>query len=190
MTLYGDGTLVLPDADQPTQRQLTGSGVRKVVQAATDAGLTSQTDYGTPQVADGGLSVFTVVTDTRHTTQVVEPTILEPQHAARERLHTFLTNLEDLDAWLGQDISPDARPYPYTQLAVYAFPQDSGGGEQPWPLSDLATAGEPYGQGRCQVIPVMRIDPNTLWRSGDKLFRVTARPLLRHEHTCGDLPKV
>jgi hypothetical protein len=189
MTLYGDGTLILAEDNQPTQRRLTTAGVRKVVLAATDAGLTSQIDYGTPRVADGGLSVFTVVTNTRHTTKVIEPSILEPQHAARVRLHEFLTNLDDLDAWLGKNIVPEAQPYTSAQTAVYSFPQDADSPEQPWPLGDLATAGEPFGTGRCQIISGTGLTnvQDTLWRSGNQLYRVTLRPLLRHEHSCRDL---
>lgn len=189
MTLYGDGTLVLGDGDQPTRRQLTTAGVRKVVKAAMDAGLTSQIDYGTPQVADGGLSVFTVVTNTRHTTKVVEPSMLEPQHAARERLHEFLTNLDDLDTWLNKNITPEPQPYSSAQTAVYAFRQNSGSPEQPWPLTDLATAGEPYSTGRCQIVSGTDLPKaqDTLWRSGNQLYRVMLRPLLPHEHTCRDL---
>ncbi|MFD1049136.1 hypothetical protein ACFQ1S_28170, partial [Kibdelosporangium lantanae] len=132
MTLYGDGTLIVADDNQPVQRQLTTQGVRKWVKAATDAGLTSQIDYGTPQVADGGLSIFTVVTDTKHTTRVAEPSILEPQHAARERLHEFLANLDDLDTWLGKNITPEPQPYKSAQVAVYASPGNNPGSpEQP-----------------------------------------------------------
>lgn len=202
ISLYGDGVLVLADTatnavPRPTQRQLTAAGVRRVVQAATDAGLTSQTDYGTPQIADAGASVFTVVT---RTTKVVAPThvdgVTDAQRAARQRLRSLVNNLADLDTWLGNDIARDSSPYGYAQLAVFAQPQDPNPGvpQRPWPLADLATAGEPHGVGRCQIVSGTDLDtlrgaatPNTLWRSGNQLFRVVLRPLLRTERTCRDL---
>src|SRR5262249_51055702 len=68
VALYGDGLLVLPGSElhplpgselHPVARRLTPAGVRKVVQAAADAGLASITDYGTPPVMDAGETRFT-----------------------------------------------------------------------------------------------------------------------------------
>lgn len=205
LTLYGDGTLVLTDTastaiPRPTQRRLTTAGIRRMVQAATDAGLTGNTDYGTPQIADAGASVFTVIT---RTTKVVAPTnadgVTAPQREARQRLRSFVENLANLDTWLGNDIAKESSPYGYAQLAVFAQPQDPNPNapQRPWPLSDLATAGEPHGVGRCQIISAADLDtlraaatgatPNTQWRSGNQLFRVFSRPLLPDEQSCRDL---
>jgi hypothetical protein len=208
MSLYGDGALVLADiastaVPRPTQRQLTTVGVRRFVQAAADAGLTNNTDYGTPQIADAGASVFTVVTTSRLITKVVAPThvdgVTDPQRDARQRLRSFVNNLANLDTWLGNDIAKDSPPYGYTQLAVFAQPQDPNPGapQRPWPLADLTTAGEPHGVGRCQVVSGTELDTlrgaatgapqYTQWRSGNQLFRVLLRPLLRTEKACRDL---
>jgi hypothetical protein len=205
ISLYGDGALVLADnastaVPHPTQRQLTSVGVRRVLQAATDAGLTSQTDYGTPQIADAGASIFTVLTTS---TKVVAPThidgVTDAQRAARQRLRTFVNNLANLEAWLGNDIAKDSSPYSYTQLAVFAQPQDANPAapQRPWPLADLTAAGEPHGVGHCQLISGPDLDtirgaassapPYTQWRSGTQQFRVLLRPLLRTEKTCRDL---
>jgi hypothetical protein len=208
ISLYGDGALIMGDTapatfPRPTQRRLTAVGVRHVVQAAADAGLTNRTDYGTPQLADAGTSVFTVVTTTRVDTTIVAPTLVEglttSQRDARERLRSLLTKLADLDTWLGNDITKGSQPYPYTQLAVFAVPQEPNPGatQQLWPLGDLATAGNAHGLGRCQIVTDAELDtirnaaasttPNTQWRSGDQLFHIVLRPLLRDEQTCHDL---
>jgi hypothetical protein len=204
LSLYGDGALVLGDVTpRPTSRQLTDAGIRQVVQAAADAGLTSRTDYGTAQLPDAGVAVFTVVTTTRVTTTVAAPAhdgeANTPQREARERLRSFLDRLADLDSWLGNDIGEESRPYAYTRLAVLALPQeaDPGAPQQVWPLGDLATVGEPHSVGRCLVVSGAELDPvraaaagaapNTRWRSGDRLFQVVLRPLLPDERTCQDL---
>jgi hypothetical protein len=208
MSLYGDGALVLADTastavPHPTQRKLTPTGVGRIVQAATDAGLTRNTDYGTPQIADAGASVFTVVTTTRLTTKVVAPAhtdgVTDPQREARQRLRSFVNNLADLDTWLANDIAKDTSLYRYAHLAVFAQPQDPNPStpQRPWPLADLTTAGEPHGVGRCQIISGTDLDTlrgaatsapqYTQWRSGNQLFRVLLRPLLRSEKACRDL---
>jgi hypothetical protein len=208
LSLYGDGTLVLADnasttVPRPIQRKLTAVGVKRVLQATADAGLTSNTDYGTPQLADAGASVFTVAAPTRHTTKVVAPTQIDgvtaPQREARQRLRSLVNNLANLDTWLGTDIAKDSPPYGYAQLAAFAQPQDPNPNapQRPWPLADLATTGEPHGVGRCQIISGTDLDTlrgastgatlNTHWRSGDQVFRVLLRPLLRTEKACRDL---
>ena len=208
MSLYGDGSLILADnassaVPRPTQRQLTTIGVGRVLQAAAAAGLTGNTDYGTPQIADAGASVFTVATPTRRTTKVVAPThvdgVTDPQREARQRLRSFVDNLANLDTWLTNDITKDSPPYGYTRLAVFAQPQDPNPNtpQRPWPLADLTAAGEPHGVGRCLVISGTELETvrgaatdaprNIHWRGGDQLFRVVFRPLLRTERTCRDV---
>jgi hypothetical protein len=210
LSLYGDGRLVVGDPTpaalpDPISRQLTEAGVRSVVQAAADAGLTDHTDFGTPQLPDAGVTVFTVVADERVDTKVVAPSqdddVTAPQREARQLLRSFVDNLADLDSWLGDDIDEEARPYRYTRLAVLALPQQAplGSPQRPWPLDDLATAGRPHGTGRCLVVaeaelaPVRAaatdVAPDTWWRSGDQVFQVALRPLLPDERTCEDLPE-
>ncbi len=195
LSLYGGGLLVLGDAG-PTRRQLTDAGIRRVVQAAADAGLTGGTDYGTPRLADAGAAVFTVVTTTRRTTKVTAPSVDDgltaAQREARGRLRSFMDELSDLDAWLGGEIG-EPEPYPYTRLAVLALPRDPGSPERQWPLADPATAGAPHGTGRCQIVSgtdlprIRAAPPDTVWRGGSGLFQVVLRPLLPDERTCQDL---
>lgn len=78
--------------------------------------------------------------------------------------------------------------------------QDPGtADQQDWPGPDLANFGEELGQGqgRCGVVDgataqtvldaAAQANTQTLWRSGDAAWRVTFRPMLPDEQTCGDV---
>ena len=195
LSLYGDGLLII-SGKPVVHRRLTVEGVRRVVRAAINAGLTKEQDYGSPQILDAGASIFTLVTSKRFKTTIVAPSELRgdnpAQTEARRRVHTFRKALKDLDSWLGDDIGPVTSPEP-SPLVVFSYKTSGGPGPVvEWPYDDLLTAGEEQGVGRCQVLPAEKaraLGQSTLWRSGDNVFLLVMRALLPDEKSCADIKR-
>jgi len=210
-SLYGDGRVVLAGPDDrplpaPMERRVTAAGIRQILTAARDAGLTGGTDYGQPQLPDAPSGTFQVVTDgRRQVTRVVapdtdlrgDPTLDQDQQATRARLRDFRRRLTDLDSWLAPHLTGAATPYRYSRMAVFALPQEPDPSAPPplaWPLGSLASAGEPMAGGRCVIVAgeeLARVrtaakdaTPATPWRDGDSTFHLTFRPLLPDENSC------
>ncbi|MBB5868217.1 hypothetical protein F4553_001596 [Allocatelliglobosispora scoriae] len=203
--LVGDGRfIVLAPADgtppAPVQRQLTTTGVTKVVTAAAGAGLQEQTDYGDPGAPDAPVTTFTLVTDgIRHDNTVIAfPTDADrglnaDQRARRERLRAFHDDLADPDRFLGGEAG-GGKPYGYARLAIFALPTEMAADTRPWPLDDLATAGTPLETGRCSVVSGAQLatlrdaatggSATQTWRSGERAYLVILRALLPDEDAC------
>jgi len=188
LSLYGDGLLILPGkpAGSVAHLRLTVDGVRRVVRAAVSAGLAKEQDYGSPQILDAPASFFTLVTDKRHESVVVAPFELSVdnpvQTEARRRVHTFRKALNDLDSWLGDDIGPVTTPEPGPYL-VFGYQTSEQGQVVEWPFGELQSS-------RCQLLSGEQarvLVRSTLWRSGDNVFRLVARPLLPDEKSCADV---
>ncbi|HCT80342.1 MAG TPA: hypothetical protein DGT23_28020 [Micromonosporaceae bacterium] len=201
ISIYGGGLLVAhaPSAEPPavpraTQRRLTLAGVRKVAQAAADAGLSAGTDFGTPQITDAPVTVFTLVSDGKpQVTNVIAPNVAGAgdltgaQVAARDRLRAFTKQLADLDSWLGKEIAAGSEPYTYTAMAVFAMPQEGSAATRDWPLGDLSA-------GTCVTVTGPELDKvrgaaeptssRDLWRAGDSTYFLVFRPLLPGETQC------
>lgn len=198
VSLYGDGLLVLEHRSdylvpRMQRRRLTLTGVRRVVAAAIDAGLTKRLDLGVPNIVDAPVSIFTLVTTDRHVTKVVAPKSVRgydaAQSEARQRLHTFRKALNDLDSWLGADIAPDdGRFGAHFVYSIKTSPVEYMR-EERWPFEELAA-------GKCAILPAERADllreakSAWLWRSGDNVYMVVLRPVLPGERICAEVERI
>lgn len=209
-SLYRTGRMVLdvPGSSAmpaPIERSLSPQGISKVLQAASDAGLLSRREYGTPRVGDSGVTVVTLISGTeQYVSRIVGLGVLEDEsltaeeRSAREQVRGFVSRFADLDKWLAGDLVGQLKPYSHKLLAVYALPQEeaTAAGRQ-WPLTELATAGDPNDFGRCQIISGDQMRDVTIaavtatrqefWRSGEAVFHVAFRPVLPDEKDCTSL---
>ncbi|WP_203911045.1 hypothetical protein [Rhizocola hellebori] len=182
VSVYGGGIAVVKTAGGLVQRQLTEAGVKKVSQAAADAGLAGKAAPGAPAGPDAPSVTFVVVSGgKRHVNLVVSP---------EGKIAALRDRLKDLDGFLGPDIGPEKSPYKPSRLAVWAQPQETSASPRKWELNDLATAGEGYEVGRCQVLTADAAEPfagaktGEFWRSGDATYYVIFRPMLPDEEKC------
>ena len=218
-SLYGDGTMIAlgglreiyPPPAMPNllSSTVTEEGMQRILVAARDAGLFSVRDYGTPGIADGATTTFTVVADGNRSINEIyalgygdpgsDPRLTEEQVGAREAALGFSTKLGDLPGFLGSEVGLTA-PYDYRSLAVFSRlvePDQMGdaGGVTPnrltWPLEDLTkVAVDQSGLGRIVVTgqdlatlrPLLdQATQITLWSSGGRFYRLIFRPLLPDE---------
>jgi hypothetical protein len=182
VSIFGGGLAVVKTPAGLVQRQLTDTGVKKVSQAAADAGLAGKAGSGNPAGPDAPSVTFVVVSaGQRHVNLIVSPS---------GKVATLRDQLKDLDGFLGTDIAKETTPYKPTRLAVWAQPQETSAGVRQWELNDLATAGEAYETGRCQVLTAEQADRYTkqksgdFWRSNDATYYVIFRPMLPDEEKC------
>jgi hypothetical protein len=210
-SLYGDGRIVMGIHDDrslpaPQERRVTAAGIRQLLAAASDAGLTRRTDYGQPQLPDAPSGIFQVVANgRRQVTRVLapdtdltgDPSLGQDQQAARARLRDFRGRLINLDSWLAPHLTGAATPYRYPRMAVFALRQEPDPAAPPplaWPLGPLATAGEPMAGGRCVIVAgeelarvrtaAKNATPATPWQDGGSTFHLAFRPLLPDENSC------
>jgi len=195
VTVFGNGRVVrpVPSEGYPwpevTQQWLTPSGMRRLLDAARDAGLAKQTDFGEVDgvVGSGGV-VFRVVD---RVTFVGMPTL--GLTIPRMRVRAFMAQLGNLDRWMGWDLSAE-EPYSAPGIAVIAFEQGPETGAEPaWPLSDLGL-GVPVRAAVCTVYdaadlaPVRNaVTPNgyqRVWRSNGMSYWIMVRPLLPGDTGC------
>ena len=182
VSVFGGGLAIVSTPAGLVQRRLTPAGVSKVSQAAADAGLAGKVEAGEPAGPDAGSVTFVVVSaGNRQVNSVVSPT---------GKIRELVDQLKDLDGFLGGDIAKETAPYKPAKLAVWAQPQETSAGTKPWELNDLATAGESYEVGRCQVLTgdqaakFATAKSGDFWRSGDATYYVIFRPMLPDEDKC------
>lgn len=182
VSIFGGGLAVLATPQGLVERKLTPAGVRKVTQAAADAGLTGSVERAAADGPDAGSVTFVVVSGgTRQVNLIASP---------KGKVADLVGNLKDLDSFLGSDIAPQTAPYQHTRLAVWAQPQETSAAAAQWELADLATAGEPYETGRCQVVTgddigkLATAKTGNHWRSKDAVYYVILRPMLPDEENC------
>jgi len=220
VSVYGDGRvisdgpviLVYPGPALPNllERRIGVTELNRLVAMAVEAGVGSETDYGTPPVTDLPETRFTVsTTDGVRTTTVyaleVDKGLTAEQVAARQKLRDLQNALTDLPTTLGADAAGEERPYEPTALAAVTSPYVGAeeGLEQPeiaWP--GPALPGEPLGSLpdlRCLTVTgddlaavlEAAAGANTLtpWVWEGERWLVAFRPLLPDESSCADLHK-
>lgn len=159
VTVYADGTVVIPRHDSPTgfvAFQVDDTALGQVLALASDADLYGEVDYGEVAVTDLGSTVVTVHTDRGSTTVSVWALELTDgvtwnQADARTRLTALadaLAHLQDDPAQQGP-LEPFVPPTIELHLAP-ADPDDDSLPIADWPLADLRA-------DQWQVTP---------WRSG------------------------
>ena len=182
VSVFGGGLAIVSTPQGLVQRQLTPAGVKKVSQAAADAGLTTHVDAGPAEGPDTGSVTFVVVSGGKRQVNL----IASPQG----EIGALVSNLLNLDTFLGPDIAAKATPYQHTGLAIWAQPQETSAQAKPWQFADLAAAGEPYETGRCQLAApdqapkLNTVTSGDLWSSNGITYYVILRPLLPDEEKC------
>ncbi|MEV4703118.1 hypothetical protein [Actinoplanes sp. NPDC049316] len=194
--------------------QVQDAGMDTVARLAVDAvmaGVQPDTDFGDPGVADATTTVVTAVTgEGVHRVRVpalIEASVDDPeltpaQRAARTRLKNFIQRATRLPT---DDHLPEPEPYRSVSLAALARPYTpadeapvSPAPTRQWPgpaLPGAVVATD--GRITCTVVTGAEADRVrdaaaqasvlTPWRSGDKTWDVTFRPLLPDESACTDL---
>jgi hypothetical protein len=168
---------------------------------AVDAGVGSA-DVGQLQIADGGWTRFTVLTENgEKSTQVTELNadegLTRSQKSAREKLRKLLDELT------GNPAVDRSTPYVATEVAVSAIPWSDPADPSLPPPPPVAWPGPalpgPVENGRtpCLVVTgdqaeavlaaATKANSLTPWTSDGKTWRIGLRPLLPDEHTCADL---
>jgi hypothetical protein len=218
-TLYGDGRIIVTG---PTTLQYPGPALpnlqttvvsdetmQAILAAAKKAGLFQNgVDYGQPGVTDVGTTTITVNADgTTYTSQIYalgfEDTngLTMEQQQARATIDDLRGKLTDPSTLTTEQLTWES--YDYTALAVYSRLVDATAttGQTdvqpknlPWPLADLATAGEevPNSSGMRKVVvtgdDLQTLNPLldkatqiTLWQSGGNDYNLWFRPLLPDE---------
>lgn len=183
-SLYGDGQ-VIAGSRSPVEYHLTPAAVRRLVAAASDAGLARRHDVTDPQMTDAIYKVITFVAGGRAvTSKIVQP-------GGGTKIATFLGRL-DPARWPRTDLTAEPHPYRAERLAVLAVPVAGGTGPA-WPLHPLAT-GTPVGTRTCSVLTggdVARAErlaaQGDQWTDHGRAYRVTLRPLLPDETGCAAL---
>lgn len=183
-SLYRDG-LAIAGNRSPVEYHLTPAAVRRLVAAASGAGLGHRHDVTDPQLTDAIYKVITFVTGGRAvTSKIVQP-------GGGSRIGAFLDRL-DPARWPHSDLTAAPRPYHPQRLAVLAVPVADGSGPA-WPLGPLA-AGTPVGTRTCTVLTggdmtqAERLAAKgDRWTDHGRTYRVTLRPLLPDESGCAAL---
>jgi hypothetical protein len=217
-SLYADGRVIItgpviaiyPGPALPNLQTATISeeDIQKILAAAKEAGLfANDVDYGRPDITDMATTGFIVNADGQNYTTNVYALgteeeaggITEAQEKIRGQVDDFRGGLSDVGTFLGKELSWTS--YSYTSLAVYIQPvsatETSSSTEvQPntidWPLSDLATLGQPVENGftkavisgaDLQKLQTLLGDATqiTQWSSSGILYHMYFRPLLPDE---------
>ncbi len=182
VSIFGSGVAVVATSRGLVERKLTRAAVRKVSQAAADAGLSGELDPGLAAGPDAGSLTFVFVSGgKRQVNLVVSPQV---------KVRALADNLKDLDAFLGAEIAAEQAPYKHVKLAVWAQRHETSAEVRPWQFADLATAGEIYETGRCQVVTGDTVEAlrtaktGNSWRSAGADYYVILRPMLPDEEKC------
>lgn len=187
-------------------RLIDERGIQAILEAARDAGLEGpDRQYDDPTIADAGTTTFTVVADgDRHVTTAYALSESDDPNSDRAKLYEFSRKLGDLESWLPEGSFGKEQPFEFDALRVFVTSEFPEGGEElpqsekEWPLSaPLSSFGEPVeGQEdlRCGVVAgpdlaelrPLAEDANQLtpWRSGEDVYHLMFRPLLRDESGC------
>ena len=223
-SLFGDGLVVTPGAQIEiypgpalpalSQERLSADAIQQLLQAALDAGLStdrSYTDMGSVGISDAATTTFTLtVNGQTHTTAVYALSELGPkpdrmsqdEFQARQDLFAFEKKATDL-SWLPQDAISDQGAFQPSALRLFVtdYQADPSLTEPPvaWPLSPgLATFGTPITNGmagtRCGAIVadaaatllplVEQANQLTPWTSDGARYGILFRPLLPDESGC------
>jgi hypothetical protein len=218
-TLYGDGRIIVTG---PTTLEYPGKALpnlqttvvsENVIQAMLAAAKETKLfqngfDYGQPGVTDVGTTTITINADgTTYTSNVYAlgfedgGSLTMDQQQARAAVNTLRGNLTDPSTLA--DVQPVWEDYDFTALKVFSravdttlstAPTDIQPNHLPWPLADLATAGQAVenGQGLRVVVisgddlatlkPLLQQATQiTLWESGGSQYNLFFRPLLPDE---------
>jgi hypothetical protein len=218
LAVYGDGraivvgptTLEFPGPALPNLQQgsLNADELQELLRAADVAGLFGgeEPDYGDPGVTDMPTTTVTINAGGVERTVSAyalayedgDDDLAPEQREARERLREFI-------AVVDADVATES--YEADSVAVFVRPYDpdestepSTTAPHPWPLGDLAGAGEPYeGFSDTRCLVVAGADAETVlaaagdardgdpWRVGDVDYALVFRPLLPDESSCADL---
>jgi len=221
ITVYGDGrviteeqrTDVYPRPALPTVlvRTVSLDSVRRIAQAARDAGVGSGRDYGTPEVMDAGTTWFSLRGRDGIVTSAVPALGLDhgltrAQSRARASLVALRDWMLDLPATLGADRVGEPRPYEPVALAAVArlwVDPELPGDDPPdiaWP--GPALPGDPTaiasnigcvtvtGPRVAQVLELAaQARVVTAWTWADERYFVWFRPLLPDESSYADLTR-
>jgi hypothetical protein len=215
-SLYGDGRIIVPG---PTTLQYPGPAlpnlqttvvseetIQAILAAAKEVGLFQNgIDYGQPGVTDVGTTTITINAEgTTYRSDIyalgfedASGLTLEQQQA-RAAVYDLMAKLSDPSVMTSSELTWE--PYEFTALAVYSRavdpatvgPTDIEPNHLPWPLDDLATAGEEVFDGLRKVVvtgddletlrPLLdQATQITLWKSGDIDYNLWLRPLLPDE---------
>ena len=214
-TLYGDGRLLTPGARPaiypgaalpPVQvARVAADAVERIAREARAAGVNgTKRDYGDVGVMDASTTFFRLAGE--HSSAAAEVYALETGNGNehRRRLQRLLTNLTDLDRWLGAGTVGAEQAYEPAAVAVYARPyrpHDHRAYDLPpeqalaWTGPDPA-AGTATEAGRCTVLTgaalagtlpgLRRSHELTRWTYAGQSWGFQLRPLLPHESSCAD----
>lgn len=218
VSVYGDGRVLTP-APQPAVypvpalpslrvQQITTANVRHLVDLASQAGVGSGQDLGSPAIADAPSTRFTMRTNTGIASTTVlalgmtpDSSLTAAQRAGRAALRDLVSALSDLTATFG----PLPAPVSFVPAGVAAVAQAWTDPHDPAVAAPVAVAwpgpalpGTYVGMGlRCvsatggegQAVMAAAVHANALtpWTSGDGRFTVAIRPLLPDETGCQDL---
>jgi hypothetical protein len=184
-SLYGDGRAITGGA-QPTEYHLTPQALRRLVSAASEAGLAKPRTVDDRNISDAMYKVITFVTGGRaRTTKIIQAGDHADDPAVR-----FLTRLVP-SSWSRGDQASTPRPYRPGRVAVLAVSSPDGTGPK-WPFKPLNT-GTRVGMRSCGVLTggdaakAQRLAARPQWRDGGQTYRVSIRPLLPDEHDCAAL---
>ncbi len=217
--LYGDGRIIVtgpipaiyPGPALPNLQTtiVPEETVQAMLGAAKEAGLFQNgVDYGQPGVADVGTTTITVNAEgTTYTSQIYAlgfdggGNLTMQQQEARAAITDLRDKLNDPSTLTSAELTWE--PYDFTALTVYSRPVDPATttGQTdvqpnylPWPLADLATAGEavPNSPGLRKVVvsgedlatlkPLLaQATQITVWKSGGTEYNLWFRPLLPDE---------
>jgi hypothetical protein len=218
-SLYGDGriivtgpiTLQYPGPALPNLQTTVVSEqtIQAILRAAKEAGLFQNgVDYGQPGVTDVGTTTITINAEgTTYKSEIYalgfeDASGLTPQQQqARAAVAGLNNKLIDPSTLTSEELTWE--DYDFTALTVYSRPVDPTVSTDstdiqpnrlPWPLTDLATAGEDVGNsfGLRKVVvsgdelatlkPLLgKATQITLWKSGDMEYNLWFRPLLPEE---------
>ena len=222
--LYGDGTILMPGAEDTiypgpalpsiVAQVASEDGIQAILQAAVDAGLERDGDYGDMGqmgVADAATTVFVLQADGQtHRVSAYalgmegsqQPGQPDAMWAMRRALQHLVERLGDLDTLVpAGSLGPD-HPYEATSARLFVAPYqpDAQLPQAPvaWPLeSPLAGFGatEPaMGDATCGMVTgddwsavqplAEKANQLTPWTSGGKRYAITFRPLLPDETGC------
>jgi len=187
---------------------ISEDSLQAILSASREAGLFDPTfDYGLPTVADGPTTTIVINADgTTYRSEIYSLTVegagglSMEQQQARAALNDLRGKLVELTAFASGEIAWEQ--YQYSALAAYSQAVDPGYTPDPtdvqpnrleWPLGDLGTLGEEVtrpgfrrvvisGQDLAALQPLLgQATQTTLWKSGDREYRLFFRPLLPDE---------
>ncbi len=218
VSIYGDGRVIVtgpvmaiyPGPATPNLQTavISQETLQAMLAAAKEAGLFQNgVDYGRPNITDVGTTKFTINADgTTYVTDVYALGMEEgtsglsmEQQQQRAVLSDLRGKLVDVMAYTDEELTWAS--YRSTAMAVYSRPADQSGSGDPdvepnrlqWPLSDLATAGEPVQpEGYRRVVltgddtaalsdALVSATQITIWESNGTDYLLFFRPLLPDE---------